>query len=84
MIKFNIGDKIRSISKKTKHVVESVESVSDITVIFTEDIKCFPIQDVEKDYDSFVAEYFIKIFNGVTPNQEEKEKFKKILNGTSN
>lgn len=83
MINFNVGDKIRSISKKSKHIVESVESFEEVTVIFTEDVKCFPVDDVEKDYDSFIAEYFLKIFNGITPNQEEKNKFKKILNGNT-
>jgi hypothetical protein len=81
MINFNIGQKIKSLTKKSTHVIESIETVEGKTVIFTEDVKCFPIEDVERHYDSFVSEYFIKIFSGGTPTKEEDEKLKKIFQG---
>jgi len=81
MINFNIGQKIKSLTKKSTHVIESIETVEGKTVIFTEDVKCFPIEDVERHYDSFVSEYFIKIFSGGTPTKEEDEKLNKIFQG---
>ena len=79
MINWDIGSKIRSITKKTTHVVESVETVEGKTVIFTEDTQCFPIEDVTQHYDSFVAEYFIKVFTGQKITIEDDEKLKKIF-----
>jgi len=81
MINLNIGSKIRSLTKKSTHVIESIETVEGKTVVFTEDVKCFPIEDVTQHYDSFVAEYFIKVFSGGTPTKEEDEKLKKIFQG---
>ncbi len=60
-------------------MIESIETVEGKTVVFTEDVKCFPIEDVTQHYDSFVAEYFIKIFSGITPTDEEDAKLKKIF-----
>ncbi len=48
MLKISIGNKIKSLSKKTTHVVESIEIFENQTVVFTEDVKCFPIEDVQK------------------------------------
>jgi len=79
MFKLTIGDKIKSLSKKSTQVVESIEIVENQTVIYTEDIKCFPIEDVERNYDSFISEYFTKVFSGVKPTSEEEEKLKKIF-----
>ena len=79
MINLNIGSKIRSLTKKSTHVIESIETVEGKTVVFTEDVKCFPIEDVTQHYDSFVAEYYIKIFSGITPTDEEDAKLKKIF-----
>ena len=81
MINFNIGQKIKSLTKKSTHVIESIETVEGKTVVFTEDVKCFPIEDVAQHYDSFVAEYFLKVFSGDTPTKEEDEKLKKIFQG---
>ena len=81
MINLNVGDKISSITKKTKHIIESIETIDTTTVVFTEDVKCFPISDVKKEYDSFVAEYFLKVFSGETPSDEDRKKLKIILWG---
>jgi hypothetical protein len=79
MINFNIGQKIKSLTKKSTHVIESIETVEGKTVIFTEDVKCFPIEDIEKHYDSFLSEYFLKVFSGQTPTSEEDKKLKEIF-----
>jgi len=79
MINLNVGDTISSITKKTKHVIESIETIDDITVVFTQDVKCFPISDVKKEFDSFVSEYFSKVFSGQTVSEEDRLRLKKIF-----
>ena len=46
MKNFN-GKLIFNLMKNSFHTVESMESVDDITVVFTEDSKCFPIDEIE-------------------------------------
>jgi hypothetical protein len=79
MLKLTIGDKIKSLTKKSIHVVESIEVFENQTVVFTEDVMCFPIEDVQKNYDSFVAEFFTKVFSGVKPTPEEEKKLQRIF-----
>ena len=79
MINLNVGDTISSITKKTKHVIESIETIGGTTVVFTEDVKCFPISDVKKEFDSFVSEYFTKVFSGQTVTEEDRLRLKKIF-----
>ena len=79
MFKLTIGDKIKSLSKKSTHVIESIETVENQTVVYTEDIKCFPIEDIERNYDSFISEFFTKVFSGIKPTAQEEEKLKKIF-----
>ena len=40
------GDKIKDIKNGSTHIIESIESFDDNTVIFTEDSKCLPIEQV--------------------------------------
>lgn len=40
------GDKIKDIKNGSIHIIESIESFDDNTVIFTEDNKCLPINEV--------------------------------------
>jgi hypothetical protein len=40
------GDKIKDIKNGSIHIIESIESFDDNTVIFTEDSKCLPIEQV--------------------------------------
>jgi hypothetical protein len=79
MLKLAIGNKIKSLSKKSTHIVESIEVIENQTVVFTEDVKCFPIEDVQRNYDSFVSEFFTKVFSGIKPTPEEEEKIKRIF-----
>jgi hypothetical protein len=46
MKNFN-GKLIFNLIKNSFHTVESTESVDEITVVFTEDSKCFPIDEIE-------------------------------------
>ena len=47
MNKITKGSKIQSNKFKTIHIVEHVEIIDDLTLVYTEDIKCFPITEVE-------------------------------------
>ena len=40
------GDKIKDIKNGSTHIIESIESFDDNTVIFTDDSKCLPIEQV--------------------------------------
>lgn len=42
------GDKIKDIKNGSIHIIESIESFDDNTVIFTEDSKCLPIENVSE------------------------------------
>ena len=42
------GDKIKDIKNGSIHIIESIESFDDNTVIFTEDSKCLPINEVSE------------------------------------
>ena len=42
------GDKIKDIINGSVHIIETVESFGDNTVIFTEDNKCLPIKNVSE------------------------------------
>ena len=40
------GDKIKDNKSGSTHIIESIESFGEDTVIFTEDSKCLPIEQV--------------------------------------
>jgi|694.fasta_scaffold62588_5 hypothetical protein len=41
------GSKIKNNKLGTFHIVESVEIYDDVTLVYTEDVKCFPIKEIE-------------------------------------
>jgi len=51
-------------NKKTNivHIVESIDVYDEITLVFTNDSKYIPIEDVEIVLESTIATYFIKVF----------------------
>lgn len=73
MKNFTKGDRIEHVDKKTNHVVESVESIEDITVVFTEDSKCFPINKIRKYEGSVIGSFFSKLLRGEQVTKEEEE-----------
>jgi ferredoxin-fold anticodon binding domain-containing protein len=68
------GDKIVNIIDKQEYIVDYVETVGDISVVFTDDThcKCIPLKNVKKIAGNLLASYFIKLFNGekLTENEE--------------
>jgi hypothetical protein len=73
MKKFKKGDYIECVDKKTKHVIESLETIENITVIFTEDSKCFPVEKIKKSDRSIVGSFFAKILRGEQVTKEEHD-----------
>jgi hypothetical protein len=73
MKNFKKGDYIECVDKKTKHVIESLETIENITVIFTEDSKCFPIEKIKKSDRSIVGSFFAKILRGKQVTEEEQK-----------
>jgi len=56
------GDKIKDIKNGSIHIIESIESFDGDIIIFTEDSKCLPINEV-KEYgflDVIHEKWFIK------------------------
>ena len=51
-------------NKKTNivHIVESIDVYDEITLVFTNDSKYIPIEDVEIVLESTISIYFIKVF----------------------
>jgi hypothetical protein len=48
MEKIDKNDKIKSLKYGTFHVADEIEIIDGITVVYTEDSKCFPYNEIEK------------------------------------
>ena len=85
MNKITKGSKIQSNKFKTIHIVEHVETIDDLTLVYTEDIKCFPI--IEVTYFSTINEklcnLFKKLVGGknveIKEDSDEHQELKKLL-----
>lgn len=73
------GNTIIHKKTKTKHIVESVDYYDDVTLIFTEDIKYFPIDDVELYKEFKISNYFMRLFNNQKNNKNEDNEICEIL-----
>jgi hypothetical protein len=58
-----IGDKIKNKRTNTTHIVDSIDVFDEIILIYTEDNKYIPIDDVEFVSVSIISKYFMKLFN---------------------
>jgi hypothetical protein len=81
MKNFKKGDYIECVDKKTKHVIESLETIENITVIFTEDSKCFPVEKIRKVDTSVIGSFFSKLLRGKQVTEEEQ---KEVINRMKN
>ena len=72
------GDKIYSKSKGTYHIVDDVETIEGFEIIFTEDIKGFPFDDVKKCVNSF-ADFLDKKLNKQDIDEGEYNSFVKSI-----
>lgn len=68
------GDKIISNLDNKEYVVDCVEILDDVSVVFTDGLpcKCIPINNVTKAPKNALANYFIKLFNGEKLTQVEE------------
>jgi hypothetical protein len=73
MEKLTKGDSIQHNEFRTQHIVDICETFDNITVVFTEDKKCFPIETIIKTTKSKLARFFLKKINtGILANEETK------------
>ena len=75
------GDKIKDIKNGSIHIIESIESFDGDIIIFTEDSKCLPINEVREYgfFDMIHEKWFV---NRVRISEEKrlKDEMLKILN----
>jgi len=73
------GDKIKDIKNGSIHIIESIESFNDNTVIFTEDSKCLPIEQVS--IMNIVESYSDLCVNTINEGLKKvNENFRKSMN----
>lgn len=73
------GDKIKDIKNGSTHIIESIESFDDNTVIFTEDSKCLPIGQVS--IMNIVESYSDLCVNTINEGLKKvNEDFRKTMN----
>jgi hypothetical protein len=72
------GDKIFSNSSKSFHIVDGVEIIEGFTLVFTEDVKCFPINDVRKCINSW-SDFLEKKMNDEKIDEVEYNSFIKDM-----
>jgi len=85
MNKITKGSKIQNNKFKTIHIVEHVETINDLTLVYTEDIKCFPISEVT--YFSTINEKLCNLFKKwiggknveIKDGSEEHQELRKLL-----
>lgn len=69
------GQKIFNLKTLTNHVVESVEYHENLTVIYTEDSKCFDIRDVVSSSNQIIFNHFEKVYNNIPYSKDEEQTF---------
>lgn len=74
MTKINKGDKIYSNTSQNFHTVDGIEYIEGYKLVFTEDLKCFPIQEVRKCIDS-CYDYLEKKFRKEDITEKEYDYF---------
>ena len=64
MIKIEIGDYILNPKNNEIHIVNDCEVVSDVELIYTEDRKCFPTNEVVRISGNNAVDIFTKMILG--------------------
>jgi hypothetical protein len=70
--KFKTGDKIFTKSKSSEHIVDSVDFYDNVTLVFTDDKKYFPIEDVIKIDPNITDEDAIDMIFGLTIEERDR------------
>jgi len=70
-----LGEVVLHKSTRTNHVVEHVETIDGKTYIFTEDIKCFPLENLLPLGLTRLKNVFSKFLDGEKLDKEELEVF---------
>lgn len=66
------GDYVLSSKYKTYHYVESIEDFGTQIVVFTEDSKCFPLEEVNEVSKSLLGNFFYKLLTKQKISEKEE------------
>lgn len=69
------NQKIFNLKTLTNHVVESVEYHENVTVVFTQDSKCFDIKDVVFNSNQIIFSHVEKVYNNNPYSKDEEHTF---------
>jgi hypothetical protein len=73
------GDYVLNSKHNTYHHVESIEDFDNKIVVFTEDSKCFPLEEVTKVTKSLLGDFFYKLLTKQKISEkEEREAISKM------
>lgn len=76
----NVGDTVKSIVHNTNHIVESIEIIDGKTFVFTEDIKCFPLEDIILQNNiNQSSDLIFKFLDGKISKKEELKEFENVM-----
>jgi hypothetical protein len=67
------GDIIKDKKTNTKHIVESIDYYDNITLIFTEDSKYIPIENVQKCTKTKLGDFIIGLFTNTDMGVNDSE-----------
>jgi hypothetical protein len=81
MENINKGDRILNINTNVEHVVESIETYGNNTVVFTKGVKCscLPISKIIKVPKSWLSNFLLKKLNKSYVSDIEEKKFDECL-----
>jgi hypothetical protein len=66
------GDYILNSRHNTYHHVESIENFENKIVVFTEDSKCFPLEELSKVSKSLLGNFFYKLLTKQKISEKEE------------
>jgi hypothetical protein len=68
------GDTILNKWDNKKYIVDYVECIDEISVVFTDctPCKCIPLSEVVKVQNNLISDYFIRLFKGEKLNDDEE------------
>jgi hypothetical protein len=68
------GDTILNKWDNKRYIVDYVESIDEMLVVFTDGTpcKCIPLSEVVKVQNNLISDYFIRLFKGEKLNDDEE------------
>ena len=70
-----IGDLVLCKNFRTEHIVESIEVIDNNVYVFTEDVKCFPLENLLPSEFEKQKQVFLKFLDGEKLTDDEFQTF---------